>query len=393
MVATKLNEPRRVVIVGGGIAALEAALALHDLAGTQVRVTLIAPEPDFMLQPLDVVWPFTDWHPRRVPFERFMHERGAHFRRTVVLSVDGARQTVRCATGADEPYDALIVAVGASARRVFEHGLTFGADVLALNELLADVERSHSRGLAFVVPKGCTWPLPLYELALMAADEVREMDIDEVQLHFVTPEAAPLDIFGSEASGAVADLLEAALITLRCGADPDIHPGGHVGTGSGDGLDVERVIALPVLDGPRLKGLPADAHGYIPVDTYGRVVSVDAVYAAGDATDHPIKQGDLACQQADAVAAHVAATAGAQVDAVAYAPVLRGRLVAGRRDGVLGHPEKTISGRYLGPYLEAQGVVDPALRGKNRGAGVHVRLSRSAGWSGVQSVTSAGQAS
>lgn len=388
MVATNLNEPRRVVIVGGGIAALEAALALHDLAGTQVRVTLIAPEPDFMLQPLDVVWPFADWHPRRLPFERFMDERGGHFRRTVVLSVDAARQTVRCATGADEPYDALIVAVGASARRVFEHGLTFGADVLALNELLADVERSHSRGFAFVVPKGCTWPLPLYELALMAADEVREMRIDEVQLHFVTPEAAPLDIFGSEASGAVADLLEAARITLHCGADPDIHPRGHIGTGSGDGLDVASAIALPVLDGPRLKGLPADARGYIPVDDYGRVVGVDAVYAAGDATSHPIKQGDLACQQADAVAAHVAATIGAQVDAVAYAPVLRGRLVAGRRNGVLGRPEKSISGRYLGPYLEAQGVVEVRRCAENRSAGVDVRLSRSAGWGTVQSVTS-----
>ena len=388
MVSTNPIAPRRVVIVGGGIAALEAVLALHDLADTQVRVALIAPEPDFMLQPLDVVWPCADGHPRRVPFERFMDERGGHFRRTVSLSVDTELRTVHCASGPDEPYDALIIAVGASPRRVFEHALTFGADVLALDELLADLERSRSRSLAFVVPKGCTWPLPLYELALMAADEVRALHMDEVQLHFVTPEAAPLDIFGPEAAAAVAEMLKAALITLHSGANADIHPGGHVGTGSGDGLDVERVIALPVLDGPRLKGLPADARGYIPVDEYGRVVGVDAVYAAGDATDHPIKQGDLACQQADAVAAHVAVTAGAPVDAVCYAPVLRGRLVVGRRDRVLGRAEKTVSGRYLAPFLEAQGVIEVRLCAENRSAGVDVRLSRSAGWSTVQSVTS-----
>ena len=388
MVATNPNEPRRVVIVGGGIAALEAALALHDLAGTQVRVTLIAPEPDFMLQPLDVVWPFADWHPRRVPFERFMDERGGHFRRTVVLSVDAARQTVRCATGADEPYDALIVAVGASARRVFEHGLTLGADVLALNELLADVERSHSRGIAFVVPKGCTWPLPLYELALMAADEVREMHIDEVQLHFVTPEAAPLDIFGSEASGAVADLLEAALITLQCGADPDIHPGGHVGTGSGDGLDVERVIALPVLDGPRLKGLPADARGYIPVDEYGRVGRRRRRLRRRRRHRPPDQAG------------RPGLPAGRRRGRARRSN--HGR--AGRRGGLRPGTARPVGRRTPRRCSRAPGEDDlralprPLSRGtgrrrpccvaENRSAGVDVRLSRSAGWGTVQSVTS-----
>lgn len=404
MVSTNSIDPRRVVIVGGGIAAFEAVLALHDLADTHVRVTLIAPEPNFVLSPLDAAWPFAGDPPREVPFERFMGEHGGRFRRTAALSVDTELRTVRCATGPDEPYDALIIAVGASARPVFDHALTVGDDVLELNGLLADLERSRSRSIAFVVLKGCTWPLPLYELALMTADEVWGMHMDKVQLHFVTPEEAPLDIFGPEASAAVAELLEAARITLHSGVSADIHRGGHVGIGSGRGLDVGRVVALPVLDGPRLKGLPSDACGYIPVDEYGRVTGVDAVYAAGDATDHPIKQAGLASQQADAVAAHVAATAGAPVEALAYAPILRGRLLTGHSDRFLRRAEKigikngdtnplwwqpkTVSGRYLAPYLEAQGVVGPPLRDENRGAGVDVRLSRSAGWSAVQSVTS-----
>ena len=151
------------------------------------------------------------------------------------------------------------------------------------------------------------------------------------------------------------------------------------------------------------QGLPSDAHGFIPVDEYGRVIGVDAAYAAGDATDHPIKQGGLACQQADAVAAHVAAVAGAPVDAVSYAPVLRGRLLTGHSDRFLRRAERTgegevaatplwwpptkVSGRYLAPYLESRGIIEPPLREETRGAGVDVRLSRSAGWSAVQSVT------
>jgi sulfide:quinone oxidoreductase len=385
MPSTDRIDPRRVVIVGGGIAALEAVLALHDLADTRVRVTVIAPEPEFMLRPQDVAWPFARGHRGQVPLERFMGEHGGSFRRTSTLSIDAELRTVRCATGPDEPYDALIVAVGASARPAFEHALTFGADFLALNGLLAELEQGHSRRVAFVVPKACTWPLPLYELALMTADEVWGMSMGDVQLHLVTPEVAPLDIFGPEASAAVAELLQAARVTLHSGASADVRRGGHVDTGSGEVLDVERVVALPALDGPRLEGLPSDAHGFIPVDEYGRVIGVDAVYAAGDATDRPIKQGGLACQQAEAVAVHVAAVAGAPVDPLPYAPVLRGRLLTGHSDRLLA---MEVSGRYLAPYLEAKGLIETALLDESRGAGVDVRLSRSAGWSAVHSVTS-----
>ena len=51
--------PVHVVVVGGGIAALEAVLALHDLVGSRLDVTLIAPEPDFVLKPLAVATPFS----------------------------------------------------------------------------------------------------------------------------------------------------------------------------------------------------------------------------------------------------------------------------------------------------------------------------------------------
>jgi sulfide:quinone oxidoreductase len=379
-------DPRRVVIVGGGIAALEAVLALYELADNRVRVTVIAPEPEFVLRPQEVAWPFTRGHRSRLPLEGFMGEHGGSFRRTATLSIDAELRTVRCATGPDEPYDALIIAVGASARAAFEHALTFGADILALNGLLAELEQADPRGVAFVVPRGCTWPLPLYEFALKTADEVRSMRRGDVELHLVTSEVAPLDIFGPEASAAVAELLEAAGVTLHSGANADVRRGGHVDIGAGEVLDVAHVVALPVLDGPRLVGLPSDANGFIPVDEYGRVIGVDAVYVAGDAADRPIKQGGLACQQAVAVAAHVAAVAGAPVDPTPYAPVLRGRLLTGHSD--LGWQPQEVSDGYLAPYLEAEGLIESPLRDETPGAGVDVRLSRSAGWSAVQSVTS-----
>lgn len=380
----------RVVIVGGGIAALEAVLALHDLAGARVRATVIAPESDFALRPLDVAWPFAGGKAGRVDLERFMGEQGGSFRRTAAIGVNVGLRSVRCVTGIDEPYDTLIVAVGASSRPAFEHSLTLGADFPALTGLVAGLEQGHSRSVAFVVPEECSWPLPLYELALMTADEVSGMRMGGVELHLVTPELSPLEILGPDAGAAVADLLEAAHITLHRGVSAAVHHGGHVETGYGDGLDVERVVALPVLDGPRLAGLPSDARGFLPVDEFGRVVGVHAVYAAGDATDRPIKQGSLACQQADAVAAHVAQTAGAPVDAAPYDAMLSGRLLTGHSGRFLPRvqtmsageaapkplwwPPMRVSGHYLGPYLEKQGLVVLPLREEVNGGGIDVRL-------------------
>jgi sulfide:quinone oxidoreductase len=112
------------------------------------------------------------------------------------------------------------------------------------------------------------------------------------------------------------------------------------------------------------------------VDEYGQVEGLADVYAAGDAVDFPVKQGGLAAQQADAVAAHVAARHGASVDAAPFRPVLRGMLFTGgeprfMRSGVPGAdqeipgawyplwwPPTKIVGRYLAPYLFQRGEVE-----------------------------------
>ena len=200
-----------------------------------------------------------------------MTEHGGRFRRTAVLSVDTERRTLSCTTGPDERYDALVIAVGASARPAFEHALTFGADVLACDEVLADLEHERAQSVAFVIPEDCTWPLPLYELALATADGASGTRTDEVRLHLVTPERRALELFGTHASAAVTGLLRSARIALHCDVGADVRRGGHVDIGLDGTLAVDRVVALAHLEGPRLAGLPTDARGFIPVDEHGRV--------------------------------------------------------------------------------------------------------------------------
>jgi sulfide:quinone oxidoreductase len=87
------------------------------------------------------------------------------------------------------------------------------------------------------------------------------------------------------------------------------------------------VVTLPQLEGPRLPGVPSDHHGFIPVDGNGRVRGLDDVYAAGDVTAFPLKQGGLAAQQADAVAETIAAGLGLAIAPRPFSPVLRGLLI------------------------------------------------------------------
>jgi len=362
-----------VVVVGGGVGAVETVLALHDLAADRIDLTLVARERDFELRALSTAEPFAADHVRGHSLAELAARVGARLIVDEVTGVDADRHAVRLGSGDALGYDALVLAVGARQETAFRRALTFTgqAHSTAYNGLLADLEEGWSHSIAFVVPPGVTWPLPLYELALMTAADVRGMGIDGVALELVTPEEAPLALFGPTASAGIAQLLAEAGITFRGGvyatAGPDhrltVLPGGEA-------LDAERVVALPTLAGPQLIGVPSDDRGFIPVDDACRVRDRPDVYAAGDGTTFPVKQGGIACQMADAIAQQLARRAGAVVDPEPFRPVLRGRLLTpagaqalehpltgGHGDGEapvlrLWSPAHKVEGRYLSAWLQ-----------------------------------------
>jgi sulfide:quinone oxidoreductase len=363
--------PLRVVIVGGGVAALEALIALHDLAGERVRTTLVAPEEDFTYRPLSVAVPFSLGHVERYPLDRVARDFGARLVRDSLAEVDPEARHIRTAAGEELRYDALVVAVGARTAPPFPSGITFGEPGArdALQELLAELEGGSVRQVAFVVPGGTSWPLPLYELALMTAAEVWGMGIDDAELTFVTPEQTPLHMFGNAGSGAVTGLLEEARIRFIGSSYATLDGRSLTLAPRHRTMENQRVVTLPLLSGPGLTGLPADPDGFIPVDDHGLVQGLADVYAAGDATTFPIKQGGIATQQADAVARAIAARAGAPVSTDPMRPVLRGMLLTGGAKQYLRHaiaggqgegdaatralwwPPHKVAGRYLAPYL------------------------------------------
>ena len=369
----------RVVIAGGGVAALEAALALQDLAPELADVEIFAPDEEFVYRPLAVAEPFLAGEVRRFPLEPLVEGAGARLRRTRVTALDPGARLVVTEEGT-VPYDAVLLALGARSSEAVTGSLTFRGpqDSQALAGLLDDALAGEVRQIVFAVPAGVTWPLPLYELALLTRETLIDRGALNVTVTVVTPEEAPLGIFGTPGSAAVRELLEARGIGLRTHVTPLSFEDGVLRLAPEGRIEADRVVASPRLQGPALPGVTADWHGFVPTDEHGRVGSEVDVYAAGDLTQFPIKQGGIATQQADAAAQAIAAQLGARIEPEPFRPVLRGLLLTGTvprylraetgtaRAAVdtepLWWPPDKIVGHYLAPFLAQRlGLVEHSL--------------------------------
>ena len=363
----------KVTIVGGGVAALEAMIALRGLAEERVAIQLVAPTPEWSYRPLAVAEPFGLGEATTYDLVRIARDHGAAVQLSGIESVRPEAHALRTWDGRTLDYELLLIAIGAElttslAGSVTVNGPGYTGRFRALLGALGDGRIRH---VAFAVPAGASWPLPLYELALMTAARVAELGLRDAELSIVTPEEQPLALFGAAASEAVRALLVDRGIKLHTGCRPAVVYEGHLATEPGGSVPADRVVSLPQLRGPFLPGLPHDHQGFIPTtDPHGLVEGEPDVYAAGDATTFPIKQGGLATQQADAAAEAIAARAGASVDPMPFRPVLRGLLLTGSAprylradlsgkttdpsnasEHALWWPPSKIAGRWLAPYL------------------------------------------
>ena len=228
-------------------------------------------------------------------------------------------------------FEVAIVCVGARERAAFKRAATLrpSGEPLDVDALLRQADAHDFGRMYLVVPPTGSWPLPIYELALMAERRARELSL-YVHITIVTPEPDPLIVFGRLPSDAVASLLADRGIEVRTSARAHEDDDGAIVLGpSGEHLDAGAVIALPELGGPAVPGLPTDQRGFIPIDEHAQILGVSSVYAAGDATTFPIKHGGLGTQQADAAAEHIAARAGATIEPAPFHPVIRGKLITG----------------------------------------------------------------
>jgi sulfide:quinone oxidoreductase len=362
----------RVVICGGGIAAVEGLLRLRRLAGDAVDVTLVAPNDALRYRPLAVDEPFARGV-RSYPLGTIARRTGSEWEQDAVEWLDPDGQVVRTAAGRAFPYDALLLAVGARLTSPFEHVTVFDdahADE-AYHGLVQDVEGGYTRSVALVLPEGPAWLLPAYELALMTRERAVSMGEEGLAVFVVTPEPAPMAALGEGASRAVAELLERASVRVYPNARPEVPASRHLLVSpEGPELEAGRIVAMPRIEGRQIQNVPSSRNGFVPIDELCRVRGLgERVFAAGDMTDFPIKHGGLGAQMADVAADGIVSLWGDAPAPHPLRPVIRGvmhtgaaplYLTARMEDGRVESeatteeawpPDEKVIAEELGPFL------------------------------------------
>jgi sulfide:quinone oxidoreductase len=348
----------RVLVAGGGIAGLEAAIALREFAGDRVELEICSPREDFVYRPYAVGEPYGASHAFRYGLRRLTDCCDADFRLDSIVAVDDEERRARTQGGEEIPYDHLVVAPGSRLLAGVPGSVTFWGvpDDRRVHDLVCGLRERKLRRMAFTKLDGCGWALPLYELALFAASELAKAGVEGAALRVVTPEEAPLQLFGRRASDRVAELLADRGIEVLVGAHPVAYEDGCLRVAPGGAVEADAVLCLPRIEGRRIAGVPADRGGFVAVDDHGRVIGLRHAFAAGDVTDFPVKQGGIATQQADAVAETIAAELGHAATPKPFDPILRGVLWSGGEplylSGHLGDDDDETVGGHLTPFLD-----------------------------------------
>jgi sulfide:quinone oxidoreductase len=360
-----------VVIAGGGVAGLEALLSLRAQIGDGARVEVLAPEREFTFRQLAVAEPFSLGEVARFDLTELVEGAGGVHRQDSLRELRATDRSAITAAGAEIRYDALLLAVGVRARAALPGAITYrGVDSnAAVRMAVLALHRGEIEHLAFAVPTGVRWSLPIYELALLAAAHLADIGDSRPGLSLITTEPEPLAVFGPGAAQVAAGLLDDAGIVLHAGVAPARFTDRRVLLMNGTGVPCDRVIALPKLEVDPIPGVPQGPHGFIDTDLGMRVSGLERVYAAGDATWFPIKQGGIAAQQADAAASAIAAKIDPALEPAPFRPVLRAAMLTGSgprylrtavgdgaADGAAGPaplwwPPSKVAGRYLAPYI------------------------------------------
>ena len=358
----------RVVVAGGGVAALEACLALRAaLEADALAVDLLSPVARFELRPLSVLEPFDATPAWGMDLASFAEDQDLHVVRDGLSGVDVGARAVVTTSGGRLGFDHLLVATGAEPVRAVPGAVTFrgGRDADAVRALV-DRSATARSTLAFVAPKGRPGPCRSTSWrSWRRRGRDRTAGGPGARHHARAHAAARLRRARERRRRAPPGGARGAL--RRRGGRGRGRRGRGRAARTGGGCPPPRSSRCRACAAPVPPACPTTTEGFVPVDEHGRVAGCDRVFAAGDVTDFPLKQGGLAAQQADAAADAILAAVGYPIVPRPFRPVLRGVLYTDHDPAYLRAPTpgadpepqsfslwwppSKVAGRHLSPYL------------------------------------------
>jgi NADH dehydrogenase len=312
---TTVNQPVRILIVGGGYVGMYTALRLQRLLSRgRAEITIVDPQPNMTYQPFLPEAAAGSVEPRHVvvPLRRVL--RNCRVITAAVSGVDHAHKAATVQPSEGDPYelryDVLVMCPGSISRimpipGLAEQGIgfkTIGEAIYLRNHVLARLDLAVSisdearrrKALTFVfVGGGYAGVEAIAELQDMARYATRYYDgIEPDDMRWVLVEAATRIMPEVSVGLALytAQRLAEHGIDVRLDTRLDSVVGGHVMLSDGDEFDAETLVwtagvkAHPILDAT---DLPRDDKGRLPCNANLTVRGVEGVFSAGDCAAVP----------------------------------------------------------------------------------------------------------
>ena len=315
---------RSVIVLGGGIGGVTAAIRLRRLLAAEHRVVIVEQRPTFSM-PMANLWLMSGERQDQREGERPLAGLARHGIEIVqgeIQSIDPAAKRVGTSTGAVDG-DYLVVALGAAKAPQAVPGFVESAlnlyepdGAMRIREALAAFSGGRVVVLVSRTPFSC--PSAPYEAAFLADAMLREKGVrDRTEVAVYTPEDIPMLAAGEHVGLALVDMLRERDIEFhREQIAMKIDAARRRILFEVEDTSFDLLIGVPPHVAPavvRESGL-TDASGWIPVDATTLRTRHDGVYAIGDVTAVRLangmflpKAGVFADGEASTVAAVIAA--------------------------------------------------------------------------------------
>ena len=294
------TQVQRIVVLGGGIGGQVAATRLKQKLGAGARVVMVERSATFTFAP-SLLWLMVGKRQGRSITRDYsaLSRRGVEVVQATVAGVDTAAAEVETDTGAIG-YDYLVVALGAALDPGRIPGLaehTFHPYDLASAERLRTALSEFRGGRVVVAIASLPYKCPAapYETAMLIDSYLRDRGLRATShVDMYTPEPLPLPVAGPYAGHSVAAELAARSIAFHPRVQVDGAEPGALRIG-GEQVAYDLAVVIPPHRPPEVvatSGL-AGPNGWIPVDRSTLRARASNVYAIGDNTAIPLKNGML----------------------------------------------------------------------------------------------------